>query len=61
MSHPAPQTQSALKAATAVCRRMIRSLLDRAAARNRPLKLIFLAAMTVLLMVTLAFGLGMSK
>jgi hypothetical protein len=61
MSHPGPPAQSPLGAATEMCRRMIRGLLARAATRNRQLNLIFLSAMTVLLMVTLAFGLGMSK
>ena len=62
MSHPGPQAQSPLGAATEICRRMIRRLLDRAAARKRQLNLILLAALTVLFLVTLvAYGLRMSK
>lgn len=62
MSQPGPPAQSPLGAAAEICRRMIRRILTRAAARNRQLNLIFLAAMTVLLLVSLAaYGLGVSK
>ena len=62
MSHPGPHAQSPLGAATEICRRLIRRLLDRAAARKRQLNLILLAVLTVLFLVTLvAFGLSTSK
>jgi hypothetical protein len=62
MSHPGPHAQSPLGAATEICRRLIRRLLDRAAARKRQLNLILLAVLTVLFLVTLvAYGLRMSK
>ena len=62
MSNPGPPTPSPLDAATEICLRMIRRLLDRAAARKRQLNLVLLAALTVLFLVTLvASGLEMSK
>ena len=62
MSHPGPHAQSPLGAATEICRRLIRRLLDRAAARKRQHNLILLPVLTVLFLVTLvAYGLRMTK
>ena len=63
MSHPGlPPPHAPLDATTDASLRIIRGILERAAARKRQLNIVLLLALTVLFLVTLvASGLEMSK